>query len=258
MAPHDLRSTERFSSRVDNYVRFRPGYPQEVLSVLEQEIGFGTDWIVADVGSGTGISAGLFLKHGNVVIGVEPNLEMRSAAEQLLEGFSRFQSVTGTADNTTLGNQSVDLIVVAQAFHWFDPLNARTEFLRIVKPNGWVSLLWNLPRHYASPFLQDYQQLLIEYGIDYLKVRALTSQESTIEALYGGTEFRKFVLQNEQQFDLESLRGRLLSSSYAPTEDHANYEPMLEKLERIFEQHESDGVVRFEYDTEIFLGQLSA
>src|SRR4051794_38517305 len=108
-------SKERFTSRVADYQRARPGYPAEVMTLLVREMGLRPEWVVADVGSGTGISAKPFLESGNVVYAVEPNQAMREAAEGALGGFSRFHSVNGSAEATTLANRSVDLVVAGQA-----------------------------------------------------------------------------------------------------------------------------------------------
>jgi ubiquinone/menaquinone biosynthesis C-methylase UbiE len=147
--------TQRFSSRVDNYIRYRPGYPDAILDTLRDAYGLTPASIVADVGSGTGILTEMFLRHGNVVYGIEPNREMREAAERLLAGYDRFHSVAATAEDTTLGDDSVDLVTAGQAFHWFDPSKARAEFARVLKPGGWVALIWN-ERVVTTPFLADY------------------------------------------------------------------------------------------------------
>lgn len=113
-------SAERFSGRVADYLKYRPGYPEELLAFLRSECGLVPGSVVADVGSGTGKLAELFLSGGNTVFGIEPNAEMRLAAERLFSGRSGFHSVAGRAEATTLPDSSVDLVAVGQAFHWFD------------------------------------------------------------------------------------------------------------------------------------------
>jgi SAM-dependent methyltransferase len=132
-----LEPTERFSGRAEGYAKYRPGYPGEVLGLLEERCGFDRVWIVADVGSGTGNLARLFLENGNAVYGVEPNEEMRGAGERALASYERFVSLAGTAEATTLPDGSVDLVSAGQAFHWFDRERTREEFRRILKPGGW-------------------------------------------------------------------------------------------------------------------------
>src|SRR5688572_24438001 len=161
--------TRRFSGRVDNYIRYRPGYPDAIVETLRDDCGLTADSIVADVGSGTGILTEMFLRHGNLVYGVEPNREMREAAERLLAGYDRFRSVAATAEDTTLADASADVITAGQAFHWFDRQRARAEFARILKPRGWVSLIWNV-RSETTPFLTAYEQLLKVYATEYEQV----------------------------------------------------------------------------------------
>jgi ubiquinone/menaquinone biosynthesis C-methylase UbiE len=164
-----LRSTERFSSRVDNYVRYRPHYPKAVLESLQTNCGLTETSVIADVASGTGILTELFLQNGNVVYGVEPNHEMREAAEGLLKRYSQFRSIAGTAEETTLPETSVDFVTVGQAFHWFEIEKARQEFKRILKPQGCVALVWN-ERKDSSPLDHAYEQLVQTYSDDYAEV----------------------------------------------------------------------------------------
>jgi SAM-dependent methyltransferase len=151
--------TQRFSSRVTNYVKYRPSYPAAIIGLLMAECGLMTDSIVTDIGSGTGLLAKLFLKVGKHVLGIEPNREMREAGEQLLRGYERFSSIAATAEATTLPEHSVDFIPAEQAFHWFDEARVGAEFARILKPNGWIVLIWNERRLASTPFLRAYEQL---------------------------------------------------------------------------------------------------
>lgn len=247
--------TQRFSDRVENYIRYRPGYPKEVLQILEEEAGLTTDSVIADIGSGTGISTELFLKNGNTVYAVEPNDAMREAAESLLQQYPDFHSVAGTADATKLDDHSIDLIISAQAFHWFDPAWARREFSRILKPEGKIILMWNRRKENETLFLASYEALLQQYGTDYDQVRHTHIDGRVLNSFF--KSYQKRVVYNEQLFDFEGLKGRLLSSSYAPAEGHPNYEPMIEQLKIMFKEYQQNGQVRFEYDTEIYIGQVN-
>lgn len=249
--------TLRFSNCVSDYVRFRPRYPDAVIPLLRREIGLQPNWTIADIGSGTGFSCELFLKHGNTVVGVEPNEEMRAAGDELLKSFPRFHSVSGTAEGTTLENGSVDAIVAGQAFHWFDVERARAESSRILKAAGWAILMWNTRRTAQSKFLQDYEQMLNTYGIDYHKVRHEKIDDAQFSRFFANG-YQRRLLPNEQIFDFEGLKGRLLSCSYVPTAEHPNFKPMLAELKRIFDLHQRAGSVRFEYDTEIYFGRLNS
>ena len=246
-----IDSTHRFSDRVDNYVKYRPSYPAAVLDILSQEAGLTSASRVADIGSGTGISAELFLKAGCTVLGIEPNREMRRAAEKMLQDYPAFHSITGTAEATTLPAESVDYVVAAQAFHWFDLPAAKHEIFRILKPGGWLVLMWNSRRMSSTPFLQAYESLLQKYGTDYAAVGHRIVNRPALEAFANGNlELRK--LYNEQIFDFQGLKGRLLSSSYVPKEGHASFQPMMDKLTQLFKQHNDNGFIRIEYDTELY------
>jgi SAM-dependent methyltransferase len=245
---------QRFSDRVENYVRFRPRYPDQVIAWLRSETGLNPHAVIADIGSGTGISAEPFLRLGCTVFCVEPDQNMRAAAEQSLGVHPAFHSVNGTAEATTLSDGSVDLIVAAQAFHWFDARLARAEFTRILKPSGWVVLLWNARRLDSTPFLRAYEQLLVTYATDYAQVRHENIGESKLKQFFINGTYVTHSIAHEQRFDFEGVKGRLLSSSYAPAEGHPGHRPMLKELARIFDQYQSDGEVCFQYDTQIYLG----
>ncbi|HVF27553.1 MAG TPA: class I SAM-dependent methyltransferase [Pyrinomonadaceae bacterium] len=249
-------SIQRFSSRVDNYVKYRPTYPTAVVDLLEDECDLTRDLIVADVGSGTGILSELFLRNGNKVFGVEPNREMRAAGERLLMDYPNFTSVDGTAEATTLESAGVDFVTAGQAFHWFDVEKTRIEFARILKSDGWVVLVWNERQTDSTPFLRDYEQMLLTFGTDYEAVSHKQVDRNRIVPFFGpgGFELRTFA--NQQLFDFESLKGRLLSASYTPEVGHANHAPMLDVLQRIFHEYQSDGRVTVEYDTNVFYGRL--
>jgi SAM-dependent methyltransferase len=248
-------STQRFSSRVHNYVRYRPGYPPAFLELLKAMCGLTPKSVVADIGSGTGILTRMFLENGNAVFGVEPNEEMRRAGEKLLANYPRFTSVSGSAEATTLAEHSIDIVAAAQAAHWFDREKARREFSRILKPGGWTVLVWNERRTDSSPFLRQYEQLLLDYGTDYQDVRHERTS-SAIDGFFSPSPYQARVFDMRQEFDYSALEGRLLSSSYTPPPGHSQHHPMLKELRRIFDANQSGGRVSFEYDTRVFYGRL--
>ena len=250
-----IKPVDRFSNRVENYVKYRPGYPYAIISLLQTECGLTPKSIVADIGSGTGKLSELFLDNGNRVLAVEPNEAMRVAAEKLLNARQNFVSVNGTSEATTLDSASVDFVTAGQAFHWFDPVATRLEFARILRPGGWVALVWNDRKLEATPFLKDYETLLLEFGTDYQEVR--NDKDITgIARFFAPTSYLSKSFPNRQLFDLEGLRGRVLSSSYTPQPDSPKFEPMLKEIEHIFFRNQRDGLVSFDYDTKVFYGQL--
>jgi SAM-dependent methyltransferase len=247
-------STTRFSGRVEDYVKYRPHYPEIILSYLQDLYTFGPGWVVADIGSGTGISTELFLRFGNAVIAVEPNREMRSKAEELLAGYPGFVSVDGTAEATGLENSSVDLIVAGQAFHWFDPVRTRMEFTRIARPGAVVALIWN-ERLILSDFEREYEELILHFAGDY---NAINHKNITDAQLGDFFHPRSFVLRsfgNEQRFDFDGLKGRLLSSSYIPKEG-PGFAAMIDALKELFMRHAAGGQVRVGYETKVYTGVL--
>jgi SAM-dependent methyltransferase len=253
-------STQRFSNRVADYVNYRPRYPHGVVDFARDTLGLATDDAIADIGSGTGFLAEIFLQNGNIVYGVEPNREMREAGERLLAGYDRFHSVDATAEATTLGDASVRLVTAGQAFHWFDPEAARAEFRRILIPGGHVMLVWNQRRSATTPFLAAYEELLHAYGNDYENVGHrghVTSDDSDLREFFAPDTMSIEIIPGQiQLFDFEGLKGRVLSSSYMPTAGHARFDAMVSALRDIFAAHQSNGHIRFEHDTMIYYGSL--
>jgi SAM-dependent methyltransferase len=249
-------ATTRFSDRVADYVKFRPHYPIEIIDLLAARCGLTPESVIADVGSGTGILTKLFLENGNPVIGVEPNREMREAGEHYLDEFARFTSIDGTAEATRLPAHAIDFILAGQAFHWFDQAKSRAEFLRILKPDGVVVLIWNDRRTESTPFLYDYEALLQQYGTDYQEINHKNVQDKAVFAPFFGGDFFEAAFDNIQRFDFDGLMGRLHSSSYVPAKDHPNYAPLAARAREIFDAHRQNGTVAFEYDTRVFYGVM--
>ena len=250
-----LDPTKRFSSRVDNYIKYRPGYPSEIIPLLRTECGLTPETIIADLGFGTGLLTELFLKNGNRVYGVEPNPEMRVAGENFLVNYTNFTSIDGTAEATTLPDDSIDMIVAGQAFHWFDRQMARPEFQRILKPNGWVVLIWNGFHVETSALNSGYQDIVLRYGTDYKEVAREISGVD-VDPFFAPNKCQRARFAFKQHFDFEGLKGRLLSSSYAPDSNHPQFATMIDDLRILFEANQQDGQVGFEYQTEVYYGQL--
>jgi SAM-dependent methyltransferase len=251
---------ERFSNRVEAYVRHRPSYPPEVIGFLESLDLCAPRMSVADIGSGTGISAAMFLKYGCQVAGIEPNAAMRQAAEKWLaesldaKTFARFKSIDGAAEATQLLSQSVDLVIAAQAFHWFDRQAAKQEFQRILRHGGGVALIWNSRQLAGSPFATGYEALLRDFCPDYMKVRHDEIQKQEIEAFFAPATVHSATFPSSQRFDYAGLEGRLLSSSYAPAPGQPRHDEMLAALRRLFEETQIGGFVVMDYRTEVHAG----
>jgi ubiquinone/menaquinone biosynthesis C-methylase UbiE len=251
-----IDSKQRFSSRVENYVRYRPSYPHQVIDTLAADYGLAPRSVVADVASGTGLFTRFLLENGNRVFAVEPNAEMREAGEKYLAGFPKLTSIDGSAEATTLPDQSVDFVTAAQAAHWFHRDKARAEFVRVIKPGGWCALIWNERQTDTTPFLRAYEQLLLMYGTDYQDVRQERTTESIAE-FFGPSACSAHSFVKRQEFDYTSLEGRLLSSSYAPEPGNPKHSAMLRELRAIFDEYRESGHVSFDYTTRLYCGQLA-
>ena len=245
-----MENTERFSNRVQDYVKYRPHYPKQLIQRLQKDYGITTKDRVVDIGSGTGISCLPFLENGNTVLGVEPNTEMRLASETFLESYPNFQSINGTAEQTGLADNSVDIIFAAQAFHWFDRELAKQEFFRILKPDGHIFLIWN-QRIHSSPFLQGYEQLLKDHIAEYAQIMHRSIPEDEIRDFLSPKPIGVFRLYNFQEFDWTGFKGRVLSSSYVPKEGDI-HDIIMQGIEQLFEQYAENNKVKFEYDTMIY------
>lgn len=249
-----LDPTKRFSNRVKNYLKYRPRYPAAIIPLLERECGLTRESIIADIGSGTGFLTELFLQNRNQVFGVEPNAEMRAAGEQLLAQYPNFTSIDGTAEAATLSDHSVDLVTAGQAFHWFNHERARPEFMRILKPDGYVVIVWNSYRPERTPLLRGYHEALLRYGTDYRDVRR-EIEDTHLNEFFRTSAYKLAEFEFQQSFDFEGLKGRLLSASYAPQPGEPNYEPLIAMIREVFDANQADGLIAFDYNTEVYYGR---
>lgn len=246
----------RFSNRVDNFVKYRPRYPEELIWAFQDNMELQKFHVLADVGSGTGISAELFIKNGNTVYAIEPNYEMRGAAEQFYANSDlggQFVSVDATAEKTGLPEDSVDFVIAGQALHWFDQDAFLVEIERILKPTGWLGFFWN-SRSLSAGFNMSYNHFLEEFAIDFDKTDEKSFRKTRMHDVFANLVQVK--LQNRQIFNFEGLKGRFLSTSYAPKLDSLQYEPMMKALKELFDTHQRKGEIIFNYDVELYYGKL--
>ena len=251
----EIDSKERFGNRVDNYVKYRPSYPSEAIDYIVAQTKSNDQSVIADLGSGTGKFTRLLLERCFCVVAVEPNDNMREAAEKELSDFDGFRSIPASAEKTTLDNNSIDLITVAQAFHWFDRDICKAEFKRILKPNGCVCLIWN--RRETTPgFIKDYSDIIKKWYDHY---SAGSAQEHITAAVFDEFFDGNYQIKNfhwNEPHDFEGLLGRSLSNSHAPVVGHLNHEPLKADLRDLFERYNENGTVYFEYRTEVVIGRL--
>ncbi len=253
----DERSpSERFTGRVESYRRFRPRYPMELVTLLKARCGLTASSTIADIGAGTGLLAEIFLKHGNPVIAVEPNAEMRRACAELERKYPKLKCVNGRAESLPLADGAVDCVTIGQALHWFDRERARTEFARILRPGGYAVIVFNERRMSGDPFHEGYESLLLEFGVDYTTVQRQHVTADVIRAFFSPCAVHRAVLPNEQLLDLPALRGRIVSSSYMPQPGQRRYSEMMTAIEELFDAHAVNGRVRLDCPCGVSFGHL--
>lgn len=250
-------ATGRFSNRVGDYVRYRPGYPAALPAWLQQTQGVDADHTVADIGAGTGISARMWLDAGHPVVAVEPNDAMRAAGQAALADMPGLRWVAGSAEATSLADASIDLVSAATAFHWFDPERARTEWARVLRPGGLAVVFWNTRAVDRSPVAAGYEALMHAFGTDYEQVTRRRPDDAAMEHWYGGGLRAMASFAHDQRLDFGGLQGRLLSSSSAPLPGQDGHAAMLDALRELFDRHAVDGYVDLAYDTRVFVGTLA-
>jgi SAM-dependent methyltransferase len=243
--------TKRFTGRADEYAKYRPRYPKALFDHLFSIGVLKQGCVVADVGSGTGLFSEPLLERGLVVYGVEPNHEMRRQAEAGLARFPNFISVDGRAENTTLPDESVDLVVAAQAYHWFDLDRAREEFRRILRECGHVCIVYNERTETASPLAQEYEALFEAYS---KKDKENRERDRDPRELFADEGCMVFEFTNQQELDLEGILGRTFSVSYMPLKGEDGYDRVVEEVTSVFRRHERDGKVAIRYRTQCYCG----
>ncbi len=248
-----LKPTERFTDIAETFYQYRPHYPVQVIDILDKFYGFKNMNSIADIGSGTGIFTKQFMELGKIVFGVEPNDKMRKKSENDFSAFSNFKAINGTAENTQLANNSIDLITAAQSFHWFDTKSAISEFYRILIPEGIILLIWNERKNSETILMSKYEKVLRKYCVDYKETNHNLFTFPIIKGLFKDKNIDLYMLNNHQYMDLESFIGRVRSCSYCPKPQDRNFAPLMGSLKDIFDIHHSDNKIRFDYNTVMYI-----
>ncbi len=247
--------TERFTNYAESYVKYRPDYPRESIAALIRICELSPDSEIADIGSGTGILTADLLQNHLRVSAVEPNQAMRQYGEQLLYEYDGFRSVDGSAEETTLPDNSIDLIIVAQAFHWFNNTQTMVEFSRILKPRGWFGLIWNR-RDMRQPLLREYDEMLRSHAPDYDKVNHMNLDDSEIAGLFDPTSYQELSFDHFQEFDEQGFLGRMGSSSYVPKVGTGAFDSLTQAARQLFAKYQENETIRFQYVTRLYLGMI--
>jgi SAM-dependent methyltransferase len=250
------RPTERFTSKAEAYARFRPGYPKGLVDELALRGVLERDYVIADIGSGTGLLSDNFIESGHVVYGIEPNAPMSAMAEKRFKDRKNFINIDARAEATTLSDRSIDLIIVGQAFHWFEPAPSRVEFKRILRKGRAIAIVWNERQNTSSGFMTDYDRLLDKHCERHGPMDRMEDDKNEVASFFSPGTIDRFTLPNWQELDLGGAIGRLTSSSYAPNPGQPGYDEIVADLKDIFERYQTGGLVRFIYDTEVYLGRF--
>lgn len=254
-----LPTAQRFTNRVPYYHLYRPRYPKGLTALLTDKIGLKPYSVIADIGAGTGISSEPFLEFGCAVTAIEPNPTMRAVAVEYYGQNPRFRALEAAAEQTTLPDSSVDVVVAGQAFHWFDYPAARAEFARILKPDGWVVLMWNDRMDGVEPFVDAFNAVLNDYDIEKgttARAKDIINTDEDIADFYGAAGFEKHQIDHPISYTWEQVVGRALSASYAPLHDHPSHEPFLAALRAAYDAHQKDGLVWMHYITQVYCGRV--
>lgn len=251
-----MDATKKFDGIANEYTKSRPSYAAEFIECLFGKYGFSASSVVADIGSGTGKFAKQLLDKGCNVICVEPNTDMRLVAEKELCGYSNFKSVSGSAENTNLPDNSVDFITTAQAFHWFDTKNFKEECSRIIKPNGKAFLIWNT-RDTDALINQKLHRVYSKYCPDFKGFSGGTKPHDDRIKYFFDNNYEYITFDNPLYFDREKFINRSLSGSYSLKEGDSNFDLYIEEIENIFDEFETDGIVKIENLTVAYVGTVN-
>jgi SAM-dependent methyltransferase len=244
---YELQPLTRFSSRADNYARFRPDYPDEAISAILNGFDDPRELVVADVGAGTGISSRTLATRGCRVIAVEPNEAMRAAAEP----HPLVDFVDGSAEKISLADEFVDLVTCFQAFHWFRPDAALPEFSRILKTKGRLAVVWN-ERDEDDLFTREYGDIVRRFATSPSVERRNETFDSRVAARWF-SGFSDATFRYEQRLDRDGLLGRARSASYLPSEG-PDFVAMVTALDALVERwRDRSGTVTIVYGTEVHL-----
>lgn len=251
-----MKPTDKFSGKADVYSKSRPSYPNEYIDYLFSANSLNETSKVADIGSGTGILSRQLLKRGLNVITVEPNDDMRRKAEQDLNEFEHFISIKASAEETTLPDKNLDLVIAAQAFHWFDQEKFKCECKRILKKDAKVALVWN-SRDSSNPLIIENAEIFKKYCPSFYGFSGGIGEDEEIFTRFyreGKYEYKRFP--NDITLDFNGFLGRNLSASYSLKPEDKDYQLFMEAITDLFEKYNNGGKIVMPNYTRSYLGHV--
>ena len=249
-----IDNTQRFNKKVTNYIKYRPNYSPEMITTLINQIGLNSKSVVADIGAGTGIFTRQLADYVGSVYAVEPNIPMFEALEVLSKSNLNIVFINAPAESTTLPDNSVDCICVAQAFHWFDKDKTKREFKRILRKSGKVILIWNWP--VINNIVIEYDKLLTKYCPEF---KGYNDDSKSFDKDYSGffsNGYSHYEFENYQKLVKESFIGECLSSSYAPNSKDKYYHQLITDLNTFFEKYSKNEELLFPLKSHCFIGSV--
>lgn len=243
-----------FGAKLGDYLSGRPGYPPALFEGLMVAGVLSSASQVADLGAGTGLLTLELLKRASSVVAVEPDEDMRAAADRRLGSFAGYRSQAGTAEATGLPDASVDLVVAGQAFHWFDPAETRRETLRILRLGGWAAWIWN-ERRLEDPLQGELDRLFDAFGRSRRSAFQAMADRPRLEAYFGGSPFEELRLPFEQSLDLSGFVSLAFSRSYMPPRHSLEAVAVERAAEELFERFAENGSVAVRYASVAYFGR---
>lgn len=252
----EKNNTSKFTGKAAIYSKYRSNYPNECIQDIVKEVSADKNIMIADIGAGTGKLTKQFLEKGIKVIAVEPNKDMLEVAIKDLSKYNElFEYKQEPAENTSIKSNSIDIITVAQAFHWFDKDKFKSECKRILKPNGIIAIMWNF-----IDYKQELESKIIETHKQYTSLTFNASEEeqrdNDIINFFGEDNYKFKIYKNNYIEDKEQFLGRQLSMSYALNENDDKYDEYVAEFNKLFAKYSKDGVIEVHNNTYCYVGRI--
>lgn len=250
-------NTDIFTGKANNYAKYRPTYSREFIEYLYSDVGFKKESVIADIGSGTGILSELLLERSETVYCIEPNDDMMSIAKNVLENYKGFKPINAPAENTTLVNNSIDFITVAQAFHWFDTDQFKHECIKILKERGKVILIWNRMDMQTDIVLEN-EKINRELGSNFKGFHNGINPDDNraLGTFFKNGKYERRQFDNDLIFAMDNFIGRNISSSHAPKEGDENYNSYISALKSLFDAYSVDDLLCIKNYTICYIGEV--